>query len=471
MAVYILSTLLITILAFAIVQLSKKSEVEAEIEKLKQRHQLSLLTELRAAEKVVWLCFAGGLLLTANYAITYFSGSELVNIPHWGFLQWSGALIGLVIAVSITFVQKVLYSSPTHSKAGLIVTTLVLTFVIISEIGAPIEKEGMKMKEASQNSAVFKAVVGQIQGSTDATSNYSKPIAIAKAEKAQHEFELQRCERHQSKGEQRVQRCQDYENKHIIQAQAKIDSYQSSANSTTSSNETSRQNLIQYAKALEHNTDHHSELVKLTASVLGANFLASMMFLSLVLIVAFEAGFHFVGSRVGVLKATLGELGNKEILREQELASLKKEKYFNDEANRVPTATATVGTQSSAKNKTASTSPEKPDKTLLKSINFDELYAHVKQQLTTGKISFSIRNMRKIVHQHLKRNPSLAKVSISITSSNYLVDKIRDKMLDAQFILKNPNYSKGKAKYLLAKPIRPDSSDQPNSSTSNIVST
>jgi predicted secreted protein len=206
MAVYLLSALLISILAFAIVQLSKKSEVEAEIEKLKQRHELSLLTELHAAEKVVWLCFVGGLLLTANYAITYFSGSELVNIPHWGFLQWSGAFIGLVIAVSITFVQKVLYSSPTHSKAGLIVTTLVLTFVIISEIGAPIEKEGMKMKEASQNSAVFKAVVGQIQGSTDATAHYSKQIATAKAEKAQHEFERQRCERHQSKGEQRVQR-------------------------------------------------------------------------------------------------------------------------------------------------------------------------------------------------------------------------------------------------------------------------
>jgi hypothetical protein len=251
---------------------------------------------------------------------------------------------------------------------------------------------------------------------------------------------------------------------------------------------------------------------------LGANFLASMMFLSLVLIVAFEAGFHFVGSRVGVLKATLGELGNKEILREQELESLKKEKYFKDEAayinpdnklkvgnqkkadhqppkqstnhpnkptlstppkvfqkseaNRVPTVTETVGTRSSAKNKTASTTPEKPDKTLLKSINFDELYAHVKQQLTTGKISLSIRNMRKTVHQHLKRNPSLAKVSVSITSSNYLVDKIRDKMLDAQFILENPNYSKGKAKYQLAKPIRPDSFDHsPHSSTPNIAIT
>ena len=328
MAVYILSTLLILILAFAVIQLSKKSEVDAEIKKLKQRDQLSLIAELRAAEKVVWLCFSGGLLLTANYAITYFSGSELVNLPHWGFLQWSGALIGLVIAVSITFVQKVLYSSPTHSQAGLVVTTLVLIFVIISEIGAPIEKEGMKMKEASQNSAVFKAVVGQIQTAPDATALYSRQIATAMAEKAQHEFELNRCIRHQAKGTTRVQQCQDYENRQIAQAKAKINSYQASANTATHRNESSRLSLIQQAKALEYNTNHHSELVKLTASVLGANFLASMMFLSLILIVAFEAGFHFVGSRVGVLKTTLSELGNKEILRQQELTSIKKEKRF-----------------------------------------------------------------------------------------------------------------------------------------------
>jgi urease alpha subunit len=137
--------------------------------------------------------------------------------------------------------------------------------------------------------------------------------------------------------------------------------------------------------------------------------------------------------------------------------------------DRVPTVTATVGTLPKVNNKTTSSTPEKLDKTLLKFINFDELYIHVKQQLSTGKISLSIRNMRKIVHQHLKRNPSLAKVSVSITSSNYLVDKIRDKMLDTQFILKNPNYSKGKVKYLLARPISSDSLS--NSSTSNIAAT
>ncbi len=485
MTVYILSVLLLLILAFAVVQLSRKSEVEAEIKKLKKRNQLSLITELRSAEKVVWLCFAGGLLLTANYAITYFSGAELKTIATWGFIQWSGALIGLVIAVSITFVQKVLYSSPTHSKAGLIVTTLVLVFVIISEIGSPIEKEGMKMKSASQDSAVFKAVIGQIQGGTNTMPHYSSQIATATAEKAQHEFELKRCERHQSKGEKRVQRCEDYENGMIMQAQAKINSYQSTAIATTSSNESSRLALIQQAKSLERNTDNHSELVKLTASVLGANFLASIMFLSLVLIVAFEAGFHFVGSRVGILKATLGEMGNKEILRKQELSSLKKEKHFKDESayinpdNDLNITPASPSPQKTIPPKvktdlnptkqtiashlvvkagetTSSGSEAKERKTKTNSNNhlenkdFDDLYHYLKQQIETGKMTLSLNNLRKMAHKRLKDNPAIENASMSIPKTGQIVEKIKDRMLDEKFITLNPNFSNGKAKYLLA---------------------
>ena len=535
MAVYILSTMLIIILAFAIYQLSKASEVEAEIKKLKKRDEVSLLAELTSAENVVWLCFTGGLLLTANYAITYFSGSELKNVPDWGFIQWSGAFMGLVIAVSITFVQKVLYSSPTHSKAGLVVTTLVLIFVIISEIGAPIEKEGMKMKEASQDSMVFRAVVGQIKGSTDATTSYSRQIADATAEKAQHEFELERCKRHEPKGEKRVKRCEDFENRAIAQAQAKIESYQASANSTTNSNESSRLALIQQAKALEHNTDNHSELVKLAALVLGADFQSAMMFLSLILIVAFEAGFHFVGSRVGVLKAALAEMGNKDILYEQQYKQMKKAKRFKDKSwNLKPTTESNTASSSGNKgympatalkskaansaandlgfnatqpsnnieklgvktgtmtaanenNTTSSKTPENKEhknhanvdrhgvsggservstdrvgtvsptvsarsndgKNILGESSFNDLYQHVKTQVEEGKIKLSIRNMRKTAHRYIKDHATMKTASISMPETHYLVDKIRDRMIDENFIIDNPDYTNGKAKYLL----------------------
>ena len=51
------------------------------------------------------------------------------------------------------------------------------------------------MKSTSQDSAAFKAVIGQIQtGGNPTLANYSRQIATATAEKSQHEFELQRCE-------------------------------------------------------------------------------------------------------------------------------------------------------------------------------------------------------------------------------------------------------------------------------------
>ena len=87
-----------------------------------------------------------------------------------------------------------------------------------------------------------------------------------------------------------------------------------------------------------------------------------MMFLSLILIVAFEAGFHFVGSRVGVLKTTLSELGNKEILRQQELTSLKKEKRFKDEAAYINPKNKRQINISSTEQKTENSNPANPAK-------------------------------------------------------------------------------------------------------------
>lgn len=337
MSVYILSALLLTILAYAIYQLSKKSEVETEIKKLKQQSEASLLEELSSATMVMNLCFAAGLLLTANYAITTFSGAELRHIDQWGGANWAGAVLGLFVTVSITLVQRQLYSSTNHSKAGLVVTTLILTFVIVSEIGAPMEKEEMKMRSSSENSAVYKAAINGATGGAGGSSIYSSQLAHAQEEKASHEFELTRCERHKDKGVKRVERCENFEKKAIAVAQAKIESYQSSAQADSDSNQANNLAFLSKAKELAQNTDNHSALVKLTASVLGAGFLPSMMLLSLVLIVAFEAGFHFVGSRVGLLKSALGEMGNKDVLYAQELKRLKRDKKFEDEKQRLKT--------------------------------------------------------------------------------------------------------------------------------------
>jgi len=336
MTVYILSALLLGILAYAVYQLTKKSEVNKEIEALTKQDESYLLAELYSVNFTVWLCVAGGLLLTANYAINYFSGSEVRFITDWGLYQWGGALIGLVVTVSITAVQKILYASPTHHKAGLLVTTLILVFVIFSEIGSPIEKEEMKMTEKSQNSATYKAVVGAInQGAGNSSpSAYSSQMANAQANKAKHVFELGRCNRHAPKGQKRVQRCETYEKREIAKYQAQIDSYNTNMKAETSSNQATSLALVDKAKALEHNTDNHSGLIKFVKEALATTYLSAMMLASLILVVAFEAGFHFAGSRAGILKAALMKMGNEDIKYASELRRHRRaEKFKNKTAS------------------------------------------------------------------------------------------------------------------------------------------
>ena len=80
MTVYVLSALLLAVLAYAVYLLTRTSELEQEIDALVKQDESYLLAELYSVNHTVWLCFAGGLLLTANYAVTYFSGSELTAI-------------------------------------------------------------------------------------------------------------------------------------------------------------------------------------------------------------------------------------------------------------------------------------------------------------------------------------------------------------------------------------------------------
>ena len=470
MAVYILSALLVAVLAVAIYELSKKSEVEEEIKRLKKRSELSLLTELRAAEKVVWLCFTGGLLLTANYAITYFSGAELNTIKSWGIVQYFGAFMGLIVATSITFVQKVLYSSPTHSKAGTLITAIILIFVIVSEIGSPIEKEGMKMKAASQESVVFKAVIQGIERDTNAEGGYSAQIAAANDEKAKHEFELKRCDRHAKSGVKRVKRCQDYESKAIAQAQARIESYKNSANAATRNNESNRLSMIEQAKQLEHNADNHSGIVKLTASLLGADVLSAMMLLSLILITAFEAGFHFVSSRVGMLRAALGEMGNKEILMEEELIALKKRKKFEDKVWNLrcdkamaiqPIKEASIDrvrcdiepfkgvdeSEDTRSKKASTTEYTRSDSVGLEQNDFDDLYDYLVVMLRSGKVKPTTRPMRKISHEFLKANAKEGQDVLSYPKTNNLVQVIIEKMVSDDILEINPKHKNGTPKY------------------------
>jgi hypothetical protein len=328
-----LSALLLIILAFAVYYLTKPDTTEEEINNAMELGESQLLSELSGVSFALWVCFLGGLLLTLNYAITYFSGSDLTNIANWGLLQWSGAFIGAVVTIAITSVQKVLYSSPTSHKAGLLITTAILIFVIFSEISSPMEKEDLKVRERSQQSQTYQATVNSISQATGNTiaSAYTAQMQEAQANKAQHVFELNRCDRHTPKGQRRVEKCQTYENKRIAKYQAQIDSLKAQMQAETQGNQSTALALVDKAKQLENNTDNHSALIKFLKTATNSSFVEVMMLAALILVVAFEAGFHFAGTRAGILKAALLRLGNEDILYKNEAKRLKQNAKFTKE--------------------------------------------------------------------------------------------------------------------------------------------
>jgi hypothetical protein len=210
----------------------------------------------------------------------------------------------------------------------------------------------------------------------------------------------------------------------------------------------------------------------------------------LVLIVAFEAGFHFVGSRVGVLKATLGEMGNQEILREQELASLKRAKQFKDEAayidpnnelnvngvKKVPIVTAKVAKTAHAHN-TQPTQPTKSNqenlnkllsipKTLIpKSINkevyvtatafvpkdpADKVSATVSprsQPQSKNDKTYLKKSDFEDLYQHVKQQIETGKVNLSIANMR----KIAHAYIKDNIVLKNSLASIPETSYIVDK--------------------
>jgi len=497
--VYFIACLLLAVLAYAVFLLQNKEDVDKEIAELSVREESYLLAELSGVSKVVWICALGGFLLTANYAVTYMSGSDMRFMMSWGIYEWLGALLGLVVTTAITGVQVVLYASPSHHRAGVLVTFLVVCFALFSEIGSPMEKEEMKVAQRSENSATYKAVVSAIKGSVGGSqaSAYSARLAEAKANKSQHEFELGRCSRHASKGQKRIDRCVTFEKKKVAFYQAKIDSYRESMKLESQGNQTSQLALVGEAKSLEHNTDKHSGLIKFVKESLATSYLSAMMLASLILIVAFESGFHFAGSRAAVLKAALMKQGNKDIVYRAELKRNRKADYFRsrtasirkkhetsrdskDKAvrdtqtdrppesverveNTVPDTvqstvseqSSTVRVQSNSHDTVSDTEPRtEADTVALRtvkqssnhddSLKLDKIYQELVQAIHRGELELTARPVKAFISQRIRGKP--------IKSIQIMGDQLLARAEQEGVIVTNPNYREGnrKPRYLKA---------------------
>jgi len=332
--VYVLAALLLMALIFIEVSFSLPEKRKEQVKKLLKLDEAHLLEELGRATVLLKLCLISGLLLSGLYAVSAFAGSELQHIAQWGLTHWVGAIIGLVVIVTITMSQSFAHSSQMHNAGRFVVVLLLITFAIFSEISNPSEREEMKMAQKSQDSAVFQAVLGEIKGGASHQPDYNQSLATAQATLAKHQFELGRCDRHADQGEKRVKRCEDHENNAIAQAKAQIASYQQAGVNAANQSSVDKRALIQQAKGLERNTDNHSAIIKFLKTSLHTDYQHAMILAALILVVAFEAGFGFAGYNVALYKEALVQKGNKDILYAIEAKRIKAAHAFREKTGR-----------------------------------------------------------------------------------------------------------------------------------------
>ena len=135
------------------------------------------------------------------------------------------------------------------------ITFLILAFVIFSEIATSSERTEMLTKHRSQNSQAYQiAVRGAEQQPVIAPALpvshiNTQTLAEAKAELADAEYELSRCDRHASKGQKRVESCQVYEEKRIAKAQGTINAVSAQNDMIMSAATASQERMLQSAKS------------------------------------------------------------------------------------------------------------------------------------------------------------------------------------------------------------------------------
>lgn len=299
MNLVVLSIVLIIILLLAIYAMTRQTAIENEIQALVQRGNIEqLYDDYRANHRTLNLYVTGGILLTGGFALTFFGGGG-IDPRHWNFEQYVYAIVGMVATVSITLGQKALYRSIKQNIAALLVTLLVLSFVIFSEVATTSEREASLVRDRSLNSPTLQAVLKNIE-TPDASTLPSNQSATYAGLVAHGQTKLNQCKTQACKEEAQ----QTIDTYRAAQAQAELNYAQAI--------EARRQDKLaftQTATKLEYNEQNHSAVIKWIKEQSGVAFGAAMMFASLIFVVAFESGFHFTGTKEGILVEAISRLG------------------------------------------------------------------------------------------------------------------------------------------------------------------
>lgn len=282
----------------AVYAMTRQKVIELEIQQLVKRNNIAqLYDEYRANHHTLNLYMLGGILLTGGFALTFFGGGG-IDPREWRLEQTIYAIVGLVATVSITLGQRALYRSINQNIAALLVTLLVLAFVIFSEVATTSEREASLVRDRSLDSPTLHTLLKKLEQSEQAPINTSSTLYAGLVAQAQQA--LEQC---------KTKTCQQ-------QQQTKLESYQASMQQAERNYQSAlyaqQQNtfsLTQQAQSLEYNEQNHTAVIKWIKEHSDVAFSAAMMFASLIFVVAFEAGFHFTGTKEGIYLEAISRLG------------------------------------------------------------------------------------------------------------------------------------------------------------------
>lgn len=257
----------------------------------------------------IWFKLAAFAAFTASsfFVVGYFAGS--LQVSRWDTEQWLyGLVLGVPFTATLTMFQYFLYSSG-HKKAAyssLLAFVVAAGFGIMTEIGQGMERQENRVHQRSLDSPVLHSALQAIENSGAAIATL--PVnrdAVAKL--AHHQYELTRCQRHlKTHGQWRVDKCVNYEQERIARYQALVDSDSLHREQQLSAQAGQTAQLLHSAKQLERDEKHYHAFIRFLYSLFGfSSYLSANFLLSLLLVMAFEYAFHYLGNFERDTKAAL----------------------------------------------------------------------------------------------------------------------------------------------------------------------
>ena len=257
----------------------------------------------------VWFKLAAfaAFIASSFFVVGYFAGSLQVNT--WDTEQWlHGLILGVPFTATLTMFQYFLYSSGNKKAAYSSALSFVVAagFGVMTEIGQGMERQENRVHQRSLDSPVLQSALKAIENSNGSVN--ALPMSTEAAENlAQHQYELTRCGRHlKTHGQWRVDKCVNYEQKRIARYQASVDTQAIRQQQVLSAQAGKTAELMQAAKQLERDEKHYHAFIRFLHSLFGlSSYLSANFLLSLLLVMAFEYAFHYLGNFERDTKAAL----------------------------------------------------------------------------------------------------------------------------------------------------------------------